>query len=400
MKNNSIITVSQLNYYVKSLMEGDTVLSQVFLSGEISNLTDHYRSGHIYLSLKDEKSIIKCVMFSSNASRLKFALQDGMKVIVKGRVSIYETTGQYQFYIEQLQPDGIGAFTVAFEHLKTKLSAEGLFDKKNKKTLPKLPKTVGVITSPTGAVRSDIEKVLKRRYPLAKIFLYPATVQGENAPTELINAINYFNNNPVDVLIIGRGGGSIEDLWAFNDEELARTIYKCNVPVVSAVGHETDFTICDFVSDMRAPTPSAAAELISPDINDLKDNIENINYTLKFLISKKVKDAKDKLVFLQKSKVFVSPQTLIEQERLSVDILSNKLITTYRQMLFSENKRLEKLISNLQVLSPLNSLSRGYAIPLKDSKPITTIKKLKIDDTIQLKLSDGTISCVVSEIKE
>ncbi|MCH5303946.1 MAG: exodeoxyribonuclease VII large subunit, partial [Ruminococcus sp.] len=265
-----IITVSQLNYYVKSLLDNDPHLTNVFLTGEISNLTDHYRSGHIYFSLKDKNAVVRAVMFAGNARNLKFKPEEGMKVIVLCRVSLYEATGGYQIYVEDMQPDGIGALTLAFEQLKKKLEEKGIFSAENKKPIPKFPKTVGVITSPTGAAVQDIRNILTRRFPSVDIVLCPVLVQGTGAPAQLINAVNLFNEYDLaDVIIIGRGGGSIEDLWAFNDENLAYSIYASNIPVISAVGHETDFTICDFVSDLRAPTPSAAAELAVPDREEL-----------------------------------------------------------------------------------------------------------------------------------
>lgn len=401
MSSTSIITVSQLNFYVKSLMDGDKVLSNVFLSGEISNLTDHYKSGHIYLSLKDEKAVVKCVMFAGYASRLKFVLQNGMKIIASGKVSIYEATGQYQFYIEQIQPDGIGAFTAAFEQLKRKLGDEGLFDTGKKKPLPPMPQKIGVITSPTGAVRKDIEQVLKRRYPLAELLLYPATVQGENAAKELIKAVSYFQTNQnADVLIIGRGGGSIEDLWAFNDEALARTIAACSIPIVSAVGHETDFTICDFVADLRAPTPSAAAELVAPDIHDLMDKLDSMQYTLRFLTGKKLKQEQNWLEHIQAKRVLSSPFVLFERFAVTLDQQTEKLQTLFLEQIINKEQTLAKLSAKLHVLSPLNSLARGYAIPLKEGATVKSVKQLAKEDQIQLIFHDGEVTCTVDKIKE
>lgn len=401
MKSSGIITVSQLNFYVKSLLDGDAVLSGVFLSGEISNLTDHYRSGHIYLSLKDEKSVIKCVMFAGNAARLKFALQNGMKVIAYGKVSLYEAAGQYQFYIEQIQPDGVGALTIAYEQLKEKLEREGLFDKKRKKQLPQIPRKIGVITSPTGAARRDIENVLKRRFPLAEVILCPAAVQGECAVPQLINALEYLDkNNLADVIILGRGGGSIEDLWAFNDEKLARTVASCKIPVISAVGHETDFTICDFVSDMRAPTPSAAAEIAAPDINEMQERINNIIYTLKFLINKKIESEKIKIDILHKNKVFSSPFEIIENHAMRLDSLTAELKNSYEGMLNKRRQRLENVTGRLNALSPLQILSRGYGIPVKNGKTVKSAKDIKSGDAIELILSEGKALCTVNEIKE
>lgn len=267
-----VLSVSQLNFYIKSIIENDARLNFVFVTGEISNLTDHYRSGHIYLSIKDEKSVIRAVMFAGNARNLKFRPTDGMKVICRGRVAVYEPTGQYQLYIEDMQPDGIGALSLAYEQLKKSLAEKGLFAPEHKKKIPPFPNSIGVITSPTGAAVQDIRNILSRRFPSADIIMCPVLVQGENAPAQLIDAVQKLDKyNACDVIIIGRGGGSIEDLWAFNDENLAYAIYNCKIPVISAVGHETDFTICDFVSDLRAPTPSAAAELAVPDTAELID---------------------------------------------------------------------------------------------------------------------------------
>ena len=261
-----ILSVSQINFYIKSLVENDPRLSLVFLTGEISNMTTNYRSGHIYLSIKDEKSVIRAVMFAGNARLLKFKPMDGMKVICRGRIAVYEPSGQYQLYIEDMQPDGIGELSLAFEQLKARLAENGLFEQSHKKPLPRFPKTVGVITSPTGAAVQDIRNNLFRRFPCINVVMCPVLVQGEFASGQLVNAIKQLDENQLcDLIIIGRGGGSIEDLWAFNSEELAYAIYNCETPVISAVGHETDFTICDFVADVGASTPSAGAELAVPD---------------------------------------------------------------------------------------------------------------------------------------
>ena len=271
---SELLTVSGLNMYVRMMLESDVHLKRIRLRGELSNLTDHYRSGHIYMTLKDERSAVKAVMFAGSAKGLRFRPQDGMKVVIEGRVTLYEVTGSYQLIIDEMMPEGIGELTVAFEQLKAKLQKEGLFDTEHKKMLPLYPKRIGVITSPTGAAVQDILPILKRRYPIGEIVFQPVTVQGENAAPELTAAIKDFDRYGLaDVIIIGRGGGSIEDLWAFNDEGLARAIYDCRIPVVSAVGHETDFTICDFVSDVRASTPSAGAELVSPEMEAMESNL-------------------------------------------------------------------------------------------------------------------------------
>lgn len=397
----SIVTISQLNFYVKSLMDDDEVLNHIFLSGEISNLIDHYRSGHIYLSLKDDKAVIKCVMFAGNALRLRFKPENGMKIIASGRVSVYEATGQYQFYIEQMQPDGIGDLTVAYEQIKAKLESEGLFDSSKKQPLPQLPKNIGVITSSTGAARRDIEQILARRCPLTNVLLYPATVQGDKAVPELINAMNYFNNNNnVDVIIIGRGGGSIEDLWAFNDESLARTVANSHIPVISGVGHETDFTICDFAADMRAPTPSAAAELAVPDMLKLFDDLNNISFTLGYLIKNKISSEQNRIKALSTSRVLSSDLGFIQNLGITIDNMSNRLGNSFQHQLHEHQLALSALSAKLNVLSPLNILSRGYAIPMIKDKPVKTIYDVSVGDNLEITLSKGKLDCVINQIKE
>lgn len=400
MNNAEIITVSQLNFYVKSLLDENQILSQVFLSGEISNLTNHYRSGHIYLSLKDDKASIKSVMFAGNASRLKFKPTDGMKVIARGRVSLYEAYGQYQFYIDEMQPDGAGALAVAYEQLKAKLEAEGLFNAEFKKPLPDMPARIGVITSSTGAARRDIENVLKRRFPIAEILLFPATVQGDNAPKELIEAVNYFNkNNCADVIILGRGGGSIEDLWAFNDENLARTVFKSKIPIISAVGHETDYTICDFVSDKRAPTPSAAAEIAVPDISTILEKIENLRYTLTYFCKKQIEEQKGKLNLLAGSKALSSSSEYFNNFFIQLDDLTNSLNASANNIISAKTNKLDALSLQLNALSPLNVMLRGYSIALNKKKVISSVKNINVNDEIEVKVSDGLLNCKVLDVR-
>lgn len=350
MNKSSILTVSQLNLYIKSLLDND-VLSNIFVCGEISNLTNHYRSGHIYFSLKDEKSIIKAVMFAGNASKLKFTPENGMKVIIIGKVSIYEVSGQIQVYVNQMQPDGIGELSLAFNQLKEKLKNKDLFNPNFKKKLPLYPKKIGVITSDTGAVRRDIETVLSRRYPVVEMILYASSVQGENAVPQLINGIKYFNENKVDVIIIGRGGGSLEDLWAFNSEELAYEIFNSKIPIISAVGHATDTTICDLVADKSAPTPSAAAEIAVPNKTELLEN----------------------LLFLK-----------------------SKLNTIFKNNIQNKEYNLKKNMEKLNILSPLNVLLRGYSIAEKDNKVIKSVNDFNIGDNFKLRLQDGIIDCTVN----
>lgn len=392
-----VLTVSQLNFYIKSLIENDSKLNIVFLSGEISNLTDHYRSGHIYLSLKDEKSVIRAVMFSGNARNLRFKPTDGMKVICRGRVAVYEPTGQYQLYIEDMQPDGIGALTLAYEQLKKKLADKGLFDSAHKKPLPRFPKTVGVITSPTGAAVQDIRNILYRRFPCVNIVMCPVLVQGDSAPEQLVRAVKTLDMyNACDVIIIGRGGGSIEDLWAFNDETLANAIYDCKIPVISAVGHETDFTICDFVSDMRAPTPSAAAELAVPDKAELMSYYSSqLQYLSSFMDSQFRKNS-SRVIDFQRRISLVSPQSRIDKYEKNIELLLNKSQNIVNEKYSEKSNEITKISAKLESLNPLSVLSRGYSIAEKDGVVITSSSQLNKGDNFTLEFSDGKIKATVN----
>lgn len=394
-----IISVSQLNYYVKSLLDNDPHLSSVFVTGEISNLTDHYRSGHIYFSLKDKNAVVRAVMFAGNARNLKFKPEEGMKVIALCRVSLYEVTGGYQIYVEDMQPDGIGSLTIAFEQLKKKLEEKGLFKPENKKPIPKYPKTVGVITSPTGAAVQDIRNILTRRFPSVDIVLCPVLVQGAGAPEQLINAVNLFNEyDCADVIIIGRGGGSIEDLWAFNDENLAYAIYASNIPVISAVGHETDFTICDFVSDLRAPTPSAAAELAVPDREELLAYYNSQRQYINSLIDNRLSFYNKKLSDIRTAMSVNSPEKRIGLLSSKLDNLSKRAQLSINDTFNLKSDSVKKLGAKLETLNPVSVLNRGYAIAQKDSTNINSVKELKIDDEIKLTLKDGTVKTKVVEI--
>lgn len=402
MAGINILSVSQLNFYIKSVVDGDKNLNSVFLTGEISNLTDHYQSGHIYLSLKDERSSIKGIVFANSARRLKFRPQNGMKVIVRGRISVYEPNGTYQIYIDDMQPEGLGSLNLAFEQLKEKLSNEGLFDEARKKFLPRYPKKVGVITSKTGAVFFDIKNVLARRYPLAEIVFYPVMVQGEQAPRQIINAINVFNSlNAADVLIVGRGGGSAEDLWAFNDEGLARTIANSSIPIISAVGHETDFTICDFVSDKRAPTPSAAAELAVPDSSELLGIIEyNINY-INSLMYTRVNAYREKLKSFTKNKSISRPDLMVEERKISLDILSGRLESLFLNEISKYRSNFSNLSGKLDALSPLKILNSGYSLAINSKgKVIKSIGRVKNGDNINIRMKDGTVECIVKQTRK
>ena len=325
MQNTLVLSVSQLNRYIKMNFDADENLANIFISGEISNFTNHYRTGHLYFTLKDDSAAVRAVMFNSSAKRLKFMPEDGMKVIARGRVSVYEASGQYQLYVDDMQPDGVGALNLAYEQLKEKLQKEGLFSELHKKPLPPYPEKVGVITSPTGAAVRDIINVLGRRFPYAEIVFCPVLVQGEGAHLQLTDAVNLFNSErAADVIIIGRGGGSIEDLWEFNDEGLARAVYNSEIPVISAVGHETDFTICDFVADMRAPTPSVAAELAVPDANELQYALSALKNRMFLNVSSGIADRRSRLEYLTSKGALKSPD-----EMLSIGV--NALIRLFQK---------------------------------------------------------------------
>ena len=393
-----VLTVSQINLYIKSIFDGDQKLNPVYVCGEISNLNKHY-SGHYYFSLKDSGGVLRCVMFKSAVEKLRFNPENGMKVIIRGRISVYERDGQYQLYAQEMQPDGIGALQIAYEQLKGRLQKAGMFDNEYKKEIPKYPSKVGVITSPTGAAVRDIMSILARRYPLAEVVFYPVQVQGDGAEQQLINAIEYIEaNKAADVIIIGRGGGSIEDLWAFNSEKLAIAIFKCEIPVISAVGHETDFTICDFVADLRAPTPSAAAELAVPDLSELILHLKNliINLTNNYL--KIIDEKKDKLTELISHRSIKYPLELIDIRRQDLDNYTKRLMDAYNTKIKTSLSEYKNIISKLDALSPLKVLARGYAIVQSNDKIIKSVKETEKDSQINIRLSDGNMKCIINEI--
>lgn len=391
-----VLSVSQINFYIKSIIENDGSLQFVLVTGEISNLTVHQRSGHIYLSLKDSNSVISAVMFAGNARRLKFCIENGMKVICRGRISVYEPSGRYQLYIEDMQPDGVGALTLAFEQLKKSLAQKGLFDNAHKKPLPKFPKTIGVITSPTGAAVQDITNIIRRRFPSADIVLAPVLVQGESAPEQLVRAVNKFSASKIaDVVIIGRGGGSAEDLWAFNDEQLAYAVYNCETPIISGVGHETDFTVCDFVADVRASTPSAAAELAVPDRQELMSYYFKQKQYISAMLDRKIKTAQLRLENQQRRMSASSPKLKAEQLEKQLSAKSEKLTRFMNIYISDKENKLIAAKGKLDGLNPLNVLNRGYAIAEKDEKIITSSKQLKDGDDFTVILSDGKINAKV-----
>ncbi len=396
-----VITVSQLNRYVKSVLEGDANLAAVYIGGEISNFTNHYKSGHLYMSLKDEGAVVKAVMFRANASRLQFRPENGMKVIVKARVSLYEKDGSFQIYIEEMQPDGVGALQVAFEQLKKKLATEGLFDAQRKKPLPPYPSRVGVITSPTGAAVRDILNVLGRRYPLAQIVVAPVLVQGEGAAPQLVDALRRFNEaQAADVLIIGRGGGSIEELWAFNEESVARAVAASRIPVISAVGHETDFTICDFAADLRAPTPSAAAELAVPDQAALYHRVGQLGESAARAVLVRTQQAAKQLEAIKARRCLSTPLFFVEEQAMRLDYLTKAFVSAAQMETAREERRLAAVAAKLDALSPLKVLSRGYSIGYgADGHVVKATTDAKPGDTVYWRVSDGRLMCTVDQVQ-
>lgn len=393
---STVLSVTQLNTYIKSIIDGDSLLRSLYVVGEISNFTNHYRTGHFYLTLKDENCAVKAVMFASANRRLKFMPENGMKVIVRGRVSVFERDGQYQLYIDDMQPDGLGALNLAFEQLKNRLAQEGLFDERFKKPIPYRCMRIGVVTSATGAVIQDIRNVISRRYPLAEIILAPVQVQGASAASQIADAIERFNSGDyADVLIVGRGGGSLEDLWAFNEEIVARAVFKSRIPIISAVGHETDFTICDFVADLRAPTPSAAAELAVPDIREDIAFVQTVVYECEANLLQRVNDEKERLEIIKERLRYRSPSMLIDQKIQTVDTLMTSALLSVQRKLDSETARLSSTAARLDALSPLKVMARGYSIVTKDEKVVASSKALKKGDRITVGFSDGERKCEV-----
>ncbi|MBQ3969393.1 MAG: exodeoxyribonuclease VII large subunit [Clostridia bacterium] len=394
-----VLTVSQINNYIKSLIEGDNNLRRVFVSGEISNFNNNYRSGHLYFSLKEGSALIKAVIFSSNASRLRFRPCDGMKVIVSGRVSLYSPSGQYQLYVDSMQPDGVGDLALAYEQLKEKLLREGLFDQGHKLPIPVFPKKIGVITSATGAVIQDIKNVVSRRCPMTEIILCPAAVQGELAPEQLVKAVRRFNSlNNVDVIIIGRGGGSFEDLNCFNDEALVRAIYASKIPVISAVGHETDYTLCDFAADLRAPTPSAAAELAVVNREELIKSVERDYNSIERLVRDKLLYEMQSVDKLNDSIKKLRPDNFISDEIAKIGSIDKTMKLIVGNKLKFSHSEIKSLADKVNALNPINLLNKGYSIAEKDGKVISSVESLSENDMITLKMSDGALECEVRGI--
>jgi len=441
------LTVTALTKYIKRKFEADPHLQDVYVKGEISNYKQH-SSGHMYFTLKDDKARILAVMFSSANKKLKYSPENGMKVLLRGNVSLFESSGQYQIYVKEMQPDGIGDLYLAYEQLKEKLAKEGLFAAEHKKNLPKFPNTVGVVTSPTGAAIRDILTTIKRRYPIAKVLIFPALVQGEQAAPSIVSAIKHANDsiNQVDVLIIGRGGGSIEELWAFNEEMVARAIYESEVPIISAVGHETDFTISDFVADLRAPTPTGAAELAVPHVDEWAERVLTRQTRLIRAIKEKLSLQSSKLERIEKSYAFRYPQRLYEQKLEKLDKRTEQLVYNSQKLFAVKTSQLEQmekrlarnhpdtklqeatiyyeksikslskamlsvmakkeadfsnLVSTLEALSPLKIMDRGYSLAYSDDgKLLKSTEQVQINETVRIKLSDGTLTCSVTDKEE
>ena len=396
---SSEMTVSELNSYIKNVFDNDRFLSALTVRGEISNFTYH-KSGHLYFSLKDEGGQVKAIMFRSSAASLKFMPENGMKVIVRCSVSVYTQSGSYQLYVSSMQPDGIGALYLAYEQLKSKLESEGLFDESHKKSIPVFPERIGVITSPTGAAVRDIINVTGRRYPVGKIYLYPSLVQGEGAEANLIQALDYFNDsNLVDVIIIGRGGGSIEDLWAFNGEALARKIFEVDIPIISAVGHETDFTICDFVADLRAPTPSAAAEIAVPDVRELYVRLMNTYDRCVGALNFKTERMEQKLGRIKDNPIFASPECLFADRESALEEIVKKCSVQITKTIENAEHKLAVSAGTLNALSPLTTLARGYAVVSSDRGSVKKIEDVNVGDRVDIRLSDGRLIAEVVERK-
>ena len=440
--NDKYLSVSVINRYIKHVIDTDANLQKVFIKGEISNFKAH-STGHLYFSIKDETSKINAIMFNGNARKLNFNPTDGTKVLITGRISVYEATGNYQIYVDEMIEDGVGNLYIAFEKLKKQLAAEGLFDNKYKKPIPKYPTKIGVVTANTGAAIKDILSTIKRRFPIGQVILFPSLVQGDNAAKDIVKNIKLANTYDLDVLIVGRGGGSIEDLWPFNEEIVARAIFDSKIPIISAVGHEVDFTIADFVADLRAPTPTGAAEMAVPNLVDLNKYIEQLKIRLSSDIIKKVNIYKLNLDSLRNSYILKNPSILFENKKQNLDLINNKInelllkkielkklyldslknsyVLKNPNMLFENKKqnlilltkelnknislkidnnvtKLNTIIEKLELINPLNVMKRGFSLTYKDDKLIKSVKKVKKDDILNIKFNDGNILVNVKEI--
>ena len=391
-----VLSISQLNEYIRGKLDVDPLLNQIAVRGEISNYK-MYPSGHHYFSLKDESSVLKCVMFKGNAMRLRFRPENGMKVIAMGKVSVFPRDGAYQLYCSALAMDGVGDLYAAFEALKKKLAAEGLFDPAHKQPLPRYPGTIGIITSSAGAAVHDMLRILNKRYPLAQVRLLPVRVQGAEAPGEIAAAIGYANHYQLaDLLIVGRGGGSIEDLWAFNDERVAYAIFESRIPIISAVGHEPDVTISDYVADLRAATPSNAAELAVPDMDALLQNLDAMSGSMAAALARQLKSSRQRLDMLANRPSMQKPTGYLEQKGKALELLKNRLVSAQTQQLARERHRYVALVSKLDAMSPLKVLTRGYAFAqTEDGTVLKSVDQVEPGQQIAVSLSDGRLSATV-----
>ena len=396
-----VLSITQINEYIRTMMDSDALLTGLAVRGEISNYK-MYPSGHHYFTLKDEGGALKCVMFKGNAMRLRFRPENGMKVIAMGKITIYPRDGAYQLYCSNLIVDGIGDLHAAFEQLKAKLDAQGLFDPAHKRLLPKYPGVIGIITSSAGAAVHDMLRILRKRYPLAQVRLFPVRVQGVEAPAEIAAAIGYANHfRLADLLIVGRGGGSIEDLWAFNDERVAYAIYHSEIPVISAVGHEPDVTISDFVADLRAATPSNAAELAVPDQDVLRQNLDSMSAVMANLLSRQLKEARRQLNMLSQSPSLTSPDQYLIQRKKALELLKGRIFTAQTRIIHNHKQRYIAATAKLDAMSPLKVLTRGYAMAQdKEKNVIRSAKQIAVGQMLDISLSDGIVSATVTEIKE
>lgn len=422
MNKDKYLTVGALTRYIKYKIDNDEHLKTVFLKGEISNFKMH-STGHMYFSIKDETSKINAIMFSRDAKNVTFEPKEGTKVLVVGRISVYESTGNYQIYVSEMIEDGVGNLYIAFEKLKEKLSKEGLFDDKYKKKIPKMPKKIGIITAPTGAAIKDILSTIKRRYPICETILFPSLVQGDNAKEDIVKNLKIANTYDLDVIILGRGGGSIEDLWPFNEEIVAREIFNSKIPIISAVGHEVDFTIADFVADLRAPTPTGAAEMAVPNMIDIINHIKQLTIRLNESLNKKIKLEKINLEKSKNSIVIKNPMIMIDNKKQKIDLIKESVIRILNLKLENNKNKIEKikqnyilnnpeviykekqnklsnLIEKLELVNPLGVLKRGYSITKQDNKVITKIKDIKKTKPLIIKLQDGDIETEIKNIKE
>lgn len=395
------ITVSQLNTYVKSLIENDPHLTFINVSGEISNFKNHFSSGHLYFTLKDQNASIRCVMFRSSASRVNFVVEDGLSVTVKGRVSLYEKDGQYQLYAEEMHPTGEGDLALAFKQVKEKLEKEGLFDSESKRPLVKFPKRIAVVTSDTGAAVKDILNITSTRYPSCEIVMCPVLVQGDTAAADMVKTLErIYQLDNIDAIIIGRGGGSAEDLHCFNDEVLARKIYESPFPVISAVGHETDFTICDFVADVRASTPSHAAELAVPDKHEIQARVDNFAKHLKSRVLYKYNSYYVQCNAFKNRFNTRNIERFFEQKQLELDKISDKISNCMATVLQNNKIKAATLVARIDALSPLKTMARGFSVALKDDKCLTSSKEINVGDSISVRLYEGRVDCLVTDIKD